>query len=484
MFKNIIKTSVLAMGILGGAVLMTTGITTNAYAVATPTSFAPLVKKVISSVVNIRTDVEITNNQNMNIPPELKNMLPFKIPDKPQVQKGTSLGSGFIINASKGYVVTNNHVVAHSKKITVILSNGDEISARIKGRDPKTDLAVLVLNKHKQRLSQVNFGNSAQAQVGDWVLAVGNPFGLGGTVTAGIISARNRDIHAGSYDDFIQTDTAINRGNSGGPLFNTKGEVIGVNSVIYSPAGNSSSAGSVGIGFAISSNLAKDITNKLIAHGSVVRGWLGVTITDVSKDEAAALGLSTNHGALVNDVSPNSPASKAGLKKTDVILSFNGKKIDSSRRIPTIVADTPIGRKVPVIIWRNGKQLTKYVTIELLKHQNTPTTTRQHPNKKQDSSYVKKLGLHLKVLTTAEKSTYNIPSNVHGLIITAIDNNSDAQSKGLAQGLIITHVNNVPVTSINDINTQIRHVQAQHRKAIMLTIMLQNQSRFVALKLK
>jgi serine protease Do len=281
----------------------------------------------------------------------------------PAQQKVTSLGSGFIIDAS-GFVVTNNHVIQDADEINVILQDNTTLKAELVGYDAKTDLAVLRVKPDKP-LPAISWGDSDKMRVGDWVLAIGNPYGLGGTVTAGIISARARDIQSGPYDDFLQTDAAINRGNSGGPMFNTQGEVIGVNTAIYSPSG-----GSVGIGFAIPSAMVKSIVTQLKVTGHTRRGWLGVRIQSVSPEIAESLGLGKVRGAMVSSVNPGGPADKAGIKNGDIVLSFDAKEIPDMRRLPRIVAETDVGKTAPMVVWRGGKEVTLQVKLgELESHE-------------------------------------------------------------------------------------------------------------------
>ena len=336
-----------------------------------PTSLAPLANALLPSVVNISTTIKASaekKQQAMEMP-QFPPGSPFEeffkdFMDKQNQQNqnqpqhhAASLGSGFIIDASKGLVVTNNHVIADADEINVILQDNTSIRAELVGHDAKTDLAVLRI-KTDHKLIDSAWGDSDVMRVGDWVLAIGNPFGLGGTVTSGIISARARNINAGPYDDFIQTDAPINRGNSGGPMFDMKGEIIGINTAIFSPSG-----GSVGIGFAIPSNLAKPVVEQLIQFGKTKRGWLGVRIQGVTDDIAESLQLGKSRGALVASVTPNGPAAKAGILPGDVITTFDGKPIDEMRKLPHDVADTKVGASAPVVLIRNGKEMTKTVEV-------------------------------------------------------------------------------------------------------------------------
>ena len=323
-----------------------------------PASFADLAEKLMPSVVNISTTQTIKTQTNpfpFQFPPGSPFEEMFKEFQKPTERKATSLGSGFIINKN-GTVVTNNHVIANADDIIVRVNN-KEYEAKVLGADPYSDVAVLKIESPKS-FKTVEFGNSDKARVGDWVVAIGNPFGLGGTVTSGIISARNRDINLTRYDDFIQTDASINQGNSGGPLFNMDGDVIGINTAIISPTGTSS-----GIGFAIPSNAASTIIDQLIKYGETKRGWLGVRIKQVTKEIAVAAGLNEPRGAFIGGVSEDGPAKKAGIKTGDIILEFNGEKINTMRNLPRVVANTKPNKKVSVKIWRDKKLITKRLTL-------------------------------------------------------------------------------------------------------------------------
>ena len=323
-----------------------------------PASFADLAEKLMPSVVNISTTQTIKTQTNpfpFQFPPGSPFEEMFKEFQKPTERKATSLGSGFIINKD-GTVVTNNHVIANADDIIVRVNN-KEYEAKVLGADPYSDVAVLKIESPKS-FKTVEFGNSDKARVGDWVVAIGNPFGLGGTVTSGIISARNRDINLTRYDDFIQTDASINQGNSGGPLFNMDGDVIGINTAIISPSGTSS-----GIGFAIPANAASTIIDQLIKYGETKRGWLGVRIQPVTKEIAVASGLNEPRGAFIGGVSEDGPAKKGGIKTGDIILEFNGEKIKTMRNLPRVVANTKPNKKVAVKIWRDKKLITKRLTL-------------------------------------------------------------------------------------------------------------------------
>ena len=354
-----------------------------------------------------------------------------------------ALGSGFIIDPS-GYVVTNNHVVGEAEKVTVVFQDNSKHAAKIIGRDAKTDLALLKIDA-PQPLPYVNWGDSDALQVGDWVLAVGNPFGLGGTVSSGIISARGRDIHSGPYDDFLQIDAAINRGNSGGPTFNLNGGVIGINTAIYSPNG-----GSVGIGFAIPASLAKPVIDQLRAHGSVERGWLGVQIQDGTPELAKSLNLPTEHGALVADVTAGGPAAKAGFKQGDVIEAFNGHDIGKVRDLPIMVAGTPVGQKAPVKVWRNGSEQTIDATIGTMPE--NPEMAMNGNGGEDQPSHVKPertsaMGLKLAPLNESMRARLHIQKEVKGVVVTGISESSPLNELGIQPGDVIVAVNQQPVVT-------------------------------------
>src|SRR5512143_2084229 len=365
-----------------------------ALARTTPDSFADLAASLLPSVVNVSTTQVIEGNPGIELP-QLPPGSPFEEVFKEFMERGqpraqprraTSLGSGFIID-TEGHIVTNNHVIQDADEVTVILHDETRLEAKVIGRDAKTDLAVLKVEPHG-KLAPVKFGDSDVVRVGDWILAIGNPFGFGGTVTTGIISARGRDIQAGPYDDFLQTDASINRGNSGGPMFNLDGEVIGINTAIFSPSG-----GSVGIGFAIPSSGAQPVIQQLIEHGQVRRGWLGVRIQAVTEEIADALGLKDAAGALVAGVIPGGPAEKAKIKDGDIILEFDGKPIGQMRRLPRLVADTEIGRTVPIRVWRDGRELSLMVEVGELKESEKAALATPGPEKPGGGEKIEALGL-------------------------------------------------------------------------------------------
>ncbi len=390
-----------AAGAIGAAGLQT------AAARGAPESFADLAEDLTPAVVNISSAQRSRTGQATGELAPLQRKF-----DRPAV----SLGSGFIIDPS-GVVVTNNHVIDNAEEITVTLSDGREISATVKGRDRETDLAVLQLDS-PGKYPHVDFGNSDTARVGDWVIAIGNPFGLGGTVTVGIVSARNRDINSGQYDDYIQTDAAINRGNSGGPLFDLNGTVVGVNTAIYSQTG-----GSVGVGFAVPADLAETVVTQLLEFGETRRGWLGVSIDDVTPELAANLELRTPKGAVVTVVRPNSPAADAGLEPNDVILQFNRRDIASVRDLTREVADTPIGTTVPMEILRDGRRMTVQVRID---RRETRMLASATSGGVLPANAAKGSGLTLQEPTEDIRQAYGLPATVQGVVVTAVDPDSDA----------------------------------------------------------
>ena len=397
-------------------------------------------------------------------------------PQRPR-RSETAQGSGFIID-DKGLIVTNNHVIAGASSITVVLHDGKTLQAKLIGADAKTDLALLKV-KTDIKLKAVNWGNSDEIKVGNWAMAIGNPFGLVNTVTVGIVSARARDINAGPFDDFIQTDASINRGNSGGPLFNLKGQVIGVNTAIYSPSG-----GSVGIGFAIPSALAENVVEQLEDYGRTIRGWLGVRIQTVTEDLASSLGLDRPYGALVASVIPDSPAEKAGIKPGDVILDFNGNEVSEMRKLPRLVAETKVNSKSNVTIWRNEKKKTLKIVIAEMKEEQKEIEESKNSKDtdKLQNEYFKQLGITLSSITKDLRMRQNIPENVLGLLVTKVEQNTDAEIKGIRPGDIIQEINQASVNDIGEFK-KIMDALKGSKKGVLLLINRQGNINFVALKL-
>ena len=447
-----------------------------------PESFADLAEKLSPSVVNISTTtvIEQKSREMPSFPPGSPFEDFFKQFEKPggKKRKAQSLGSGFIIDKS-GYIITNNHVIDNAEKIMVILYDDTSFEATVVGKDPKTDVALLKINPKKTKLSAVKFGDSNKLRVGDWVMAIGNPFGFGGTVTAGIVSARGRNL-SGSYDDYIQTDASINRGNSGGPLFDMNGNVVGINTAIFSQSG-----GSVGIGFAVSSNLAKQVTDQLKQYGRTKRGWLGVLIQEISKEIADSLGMKSVKGALVSSATEGGPAQKAGVKTGDVILKFNGIDIDTMKELPKVVAGTPVGKSVPLVILRNGKTIILNVVLgelELAEKENL--ITKSSGSKKSKSKTFEKLGFVAEELSKSNIEKFKLKKIKSGIIISSVKEGSAAQEAGLLPGMVIVRVGQIEVNSIDVIEDAIKNAIKQKRKAILLLVKVESGTRFVALELK
>jgi len=460
-------------------------------------SFAPLVKKVSPAVVNISVSQKAEADAMVEEPeiapsPGFPNS-PFDeflrrffeqqgqggqrhlFPQNPNGQaKRIALGSGFIVDPS-GYVVTNSHVVGDATKVEVTLQDDSKYTAKIVGRDPKTDIAVLKITADKP-LPYVAFGNSSAAQVGDWVMAVGNPFGLGGTVTTGIISARGRDIHSGPFDDFLQIDAPINRGNSGGPTFNLEGEVIGINTAIYSPNG-----GSVGIGFAVPSNVAKTIVAQLEEHGKVSRGWLGVQIQEVTPAIAASLGLQGQKGALVAVVTPDSPGAKAGIKQGDVILSFNSTDVSQLRDLPRLVAGTPPDTAATMTVWRNGEKVELHTKVGELANERVASAgageDEDQPTK------AEALGMHFTPLTAQLRRELNVGKDVHGVVVSRVDNGSAAEDVGLNEGDILVAIDQQPVNNPKEAAEKLKEVANSPKKSALLLLNRHGVTQYVGVNL-
>ena len=388
----------------------------------------------------------------------------------------TSLGSGFIVDPS-GIVVTNNHVIADADSITVTFQDGTNYKAELIGKDTKTDLAVLRIKPPKP-VPSIKFGNSDATRVGDWVLAIGNPFGLGGSVTAGILSARAREINAGPYDDFLQTDAAINRGNSGGPMFNMAGEVIGINTAIYSPTG-----GSIGIGFAIPSNLAKPLIEQLQKFHHARRGWLGVNIQSVNDEIAETLGLQGKaRGALVAAVPDNGPAKAAGIQPGDIILNFDGKDVADMHHLPRIVAETPIDKIAKVVVWRKRQAVTLNVKVGELK-ENQPAVAAKAEPAPPPTDGTKVLGLTVAILTPDLRHHYSIAESAAGVVVTDVAPNSPGSDKGLRAGDVIVEVTQQEVKSPQQVTAKVDEARKQGRKSVLLLIDHGGDLHFIVLKL-
>ena len=443
-----------------------------------PESFADLAEKLMPSVVNISTSTTVVSKTNplpFQFPPGSPFEDMFKEFGTPQERKSAALGSGFIID-QKGIVVTNNHVIQDADDIIVRVSGDQEFKAKVLGADPLMDIAVLQLETD-EKFIPVAFGDSDKARIGDWVIAIGNPFGLGGTVTAGIISARNRSIGLSRYEDFIQTDASINSGNSGGPLFDMDGNVIGINTAILGRNG------SIGIGFSIPSNSAQLVINQLLEFGETKRGWLGVRIQDVTKEIADVQSLDKPRGALVASVAENSPSDKAGIKSGDIILEFNGKKINQMKELPAIVAKTQVGKNVEVKIWRDKKAIIKNVILGRLEtSEDYKISEKQKPLNQENE--IENLKIKVRVLNKEDIKNRKLPNQTTGLVITSIANNSPFKNTTLSVDDIIVEAQKKRINSVDDLREITKQVLQSNQKTILLAIYTtQNQKRFIGVKL-
>jgi serine protease Do len=387
--------------------------------------------------------------------------------------RAASLGSGFIIDPS-GLIVTNAHVIANADQITVTLSDDTVLQAQVIGRDTVTDLALLKVDA-KTPLPAATWGDSSKAKVGDWVLAIGNPFGLGGTVTAGIISATARDIHSGPYDDYLQTDASINRGNSGGPMFNLQGEVIGINTAIYSPTG-----GSIGIGFAVPTALAEPIIEQLKSTGKVERGWIGARIQPVTDDIAESLGLDKTRGALIAAIDPASPATQSGLRPGDVILSYDGKPVDRSRQLPRFVADSVPDKPVKVTIWRDGKEIEATLTV-IAYDPNRPQPQPPAPEQPKPPPTADVLGLKLAKLTPDLRKQFSLPEAARGIVIVDVPQNSAGAAQGLRAGDLVVSAGAASVVSPDDVLQHIAAAKHAGHKNILIRVEREGSFRFISM---
>jgi serine protease Do len=462
-------------------------------------SLSPIIQKVMPAVVNISVTMKgdagmedeavgpdnQSDNSGPNFPASPFDELLKKFfeqqgrgmgpQQRPQVGKRVALGSGFIIDP-QGYVVTNNHVVGEAGTVTVIFQDDSKHPAKIIGRDPKTDLALLKIDTNKP-LPFVTWGDSDAAKVGDWILAIGNPFGLGGTVTTGIISARGRDIHAGPFDDFLQLDAAINRGNSGGPTFTQDGQVIGINTAIYSPNG-----GSVGIGFAIPSNLAKTVIAQLREHGKVDRGWLGVQIQQMTPEIASSLGVPSERGALVADVTPDSPAAHAGVKQGDVIVKYNGHEIDKLHDLPRLVAETSINSKADITVWRNGHDQDLQVNVgQMPSDQQQVASNDQDQQQQASPEKSSALGLQLGRLDSSTKKQLGLKGEVKGVVVTQVSPDSPAAELGVQPGDVIMAINQQPVATPHDAAQRLRQAKEKGDKHLLLLLNRHGVNEYVGL---
>ncbi len=485
------------------AIVVPLALPAPAQARGTPDSFADLAAQLAPAVVNISSQQMIQAKADRPDPdePQFPQGSPFEQffhdfmerhgapggqggggsggggDDAPR--RGTALGSGFIIDPA-GYIVTNNHVIDGADEITVTLHDGTSLKAKLIGHDDRSDVALLKVESDKP-LPSVPFADSDGARVGDWVLAIGNPFGLGGSVTAGIVSARGRDIHQGPYDDFIQTDAAINRGNSGGPLFNMDGQVIGINTAIYSPSG-----GSIGIGFSIPSNMAKQVVDQLRNYGHARRGWLGVQIQQVTPDIADGLNLHPARGAMVASVTDNGPAAKAQIHGGDVILRFNNAEVKDMHALPRVVAETPIGQQVPVVLWRDGKETTVQASIAELPddvQQASATTTAPAPKPTNAPVVITGLGMRTAAITDDLRTKYSLSADQKGVVVTDVTNNGAAAGRGLKAGDVIVEVQQETVATPADVQDRVDRYRKLSRKTVLMLVQNSDGLRWVPLPL-
>ncbi|MEQ1950443.1 DegQ family serine endoprotease [Mesorhizobium sp. CN2-181] len=463
-----------------------------------PASVADLAERLLGAVVNISTTQNVKGTEAPNaVPmPQLPEGSPFQdfFDDFFKNREGEggqgggggnqkvqSLGSGFVVDAEQGIVVTNNHVIADADEIEVNFSDGSKLKAELVGTDTKTDIAVLKVDPKLKKLTAVKFGDSNVMRIGDWVMAIGNPFGLGGTVTVGIISARNRDINAGPYDDFIQTDAAINRGNSGGPLFNMEGEVIGINTAIISPSG-----GSIGIGFSIPSELAIGVVDQLRQFGETRRGWLGVRIQPVTDEIAESLGMATAKGALVAGIIKGGPVDNGVIQAGDVIIKFDGKDVKEMRDLPRVVAESPVGKAVDVLIVRKGVEQTVKVTLGRLEDGEKQASAEESAGEEQEQAVTTAtvLGMTVGELNDETRKKFEIAGDVSGVVITEVEPKSLAAERGILAGEVITEIAQESVASPKDVMDRIGALKEQGRKnALLMLASKSGELRFVTLRM-
>jgi len=459
------------------ALIFSLAISFNSNSQNVPSSFADLAERLMPSVVNISTTQTIVTRSNpfpnFQFPPGSPFEDMFKEFGTPQERQSSALGSGFIID-EKGLVVTNNHVIEGAEDIVVQVNGEKKFKAKVIGADPLSDIAVLQIET-KQKFIPVKFGDSDKARIGDWVIAIGNPFGFGGTVTSGIISARNRSLGLSRYEDYIQTDASINSGNSGGPLFDMRGDVIGINTAILGRSGN------VGIGFSIPSNSAKIVIDQLIEFGETKRGWLGVRIQDVTKEIAEVEKLDEARGALVASVAANSPSEKAGVKAGDIILEFNGEKIKEMKELPIIVARTEVGKKVEVKIWRNKKEIIKTITLGRLETSEDFKVAEKEETQKELE--IDNLKISVRKITKDDIKSRNLPNQTSGLVITKIKKDSPLNSS-IELNSIILEAQKKKIRNASDLNQIVKQVLNSNQKTILLVIYNnQNQRRYIGIKL-
>ena len=459
-------------------ILIVTNFVTQVAAKDAPTSFADLAERLMPSVVSIATTTTVLTNTNpfpgFKFPPGSPFEDMFKEFGTPQKRKSSALGSGFIID-EKGIVITNNHVIQDSEDIVVRVNGNEEYKAKIIGADPLSDIAVLQIDS-KEKFKPVQFGDSDKARIGDWVIAIGNPLGLGGTVTSGIISARNRTIGLSRYEDYIQTDASINSGNSGGPLFDMEGNVIGINTAILGQSG------SIGIGFSIPSNSAKKVIDQLIKFGETKRGWLGVRIQVVTDEIAETEKLDEPRGALVASVAENSPSDKAGIKAGDIILEFNGTKISEMKELPKIVAQTEVGKTVQVKVWRNKKEIIKKIKLGRLETSSDFKQKKKEQEINPEILEIKSLKIKVRLLNKEDIKQRKLPNQTTGLVITSIDKESPINY--LSVNDIIVEAQKKKIRSTKDLEIVIEKLLKSNQKTILIVIYNnQNQKRYIGVKL-
>ena len=484
----------LSLAITAGAAVLPGGMAMNARAQEGPASVADLSARLIDSVVNISTS-QTVGGDDRNVPrPQLPEGSPFQEffdeffdqqPEggPPRSRQVQSLGSGFVIDA-EGIIITNNHVIEDADEVSVNFNDGTKIEAEIIGRDQKTDIAVLRIDPGDKELKAVSFGDSETARVGDWVLAIGNPFGLGGTVTLGIVSAIGRDINSGPYDNFIQTDAAINRGNSGGPLFNMQGEVIGINTAIISPSG-----GSIGIGFSVPAELARNVIDQLIEFGETRRGWLGVRIQTVTDEIAESLGMDRADGALVAGVIKGGPVDDGSIEPGDVIIEFNGRPIATTRELPRIVADTPVGQEVDVVVIRKGERKTVKVTLGRLEDSEelamAPDATDDEDQAADMPATIEMFGMTLAELDETVREAQDIDESVErGVVVMDVAPDSAAAEKGIQPGETIVEIAQEVVSTPQEVVEAIDKLKADDRRnALLMLAAKTGELRFVTIRI-
>lgn len=471
--------------------LLILGFESSAFATgAVPLSFADIVDKLSPAVVNISTTQVLTPNDSEIAVPAFppgsgfegfNEYLGKQYKQRLKPKKATSLGSGFIIDPN-GIIVTNNHVIGSGEDINVTLYDNTQLKAKVIGRDTKVDVAILKIEAGK-KLPFVVFGDSDDVRVGDWILAIGNPYGLGGSVSAGIISARARDINVGPFDDFLQTDAAINRGNSGGPMFDLSGRVIGINTAIFSPTGSN-----VGIGFAMPAALVEPVIKQLVQYGKSRRAWLGIKIQSVTKEIADSIGFKEPKGALVLEVNEKGPADAAGLKTGDVITAIGGQQVTNMRRLPRIVAEKQIGEKISLEFLRSGKTMTTTATLGELDGNEDSEELEKEAKPQQKKPMAKTdvknlIGIEMAEMTAELAKRYSLSTD-KGLLVTSVSPDSGAAEQGIAEGMIIVKANNQPVTKISDLEAIVSSARKAGRGSVLLLVMGGEETRFIAVPLK